>query len=726
MLDAEGIDVVGDVPRPRPEARRHPGSASSRSRRAGSTTTGSPSGARPRPTGSSASARCRCRTRRRGRRGAPHRGARARRPASRVRTRTTTGRSTTRRTSRCGRRSRRPACRSRSIPRAWPTCPARRARSGDLMAPGTHHALILLFDQQMTLSNLVYGGVLERHPELKVVVLECGGGWIAHWMDRLDEFLESYGWATAPLSLTPTEYFRRQCWISFDPGERTRRRCSAARRRRPLHLGVGLPAQRRQVSRAWSTSCASTPTAWTRRRAPGLYGLNALDLYGIAPAVRERDARSRSIRGGTRRRRHRRAGAHRRRRASATGAIAAIGRIDDDATRRRHRRRRPARHARLRRHPHALRRAAALGSDRVARVVARRHHAAHRQLRVHARAGQARRRRVAAADAQPRRGHVGRRARGGRRRSRGGTLRRLPRRPRRPRRRERRRQRRPLRGAPLRDGRRRVGAHARPTTRSPRCRTLVRDAMRDGAIGFTSSQLELHVAHDGRGVPSNHAAPEELVALAAVLARVRPRRRSSSSRARSSTGYDDDDRALIRAMARAVGPAGAPQHAHAACRTRPTAGSAASSSRETAAADGLDDPPDVRGEPAGRALRARLHVPVRRDAELPRHAHAARRRARASACAIPALRDADAQPSSPIRRGRSFVFVWQVDARSRRCASPSTSSYVDRIGHARSPTSMGVDPLDAFLDLSLADDLETQFVLAAPPDPKRRGAATER
>jgi predicted TIM-barrel fold metal-dependent hydrolase len=92
---------------------------------------------------------------------------------------------------------------------------------GGLMAPGTHHALILLFDQQMTLSNLVYGGVLERFPELRVIVLECGGGWIAHWFDRLGEFLESYGWATPPLSLTPKEYFQRQCWISFDPGETT-------------------------------------------------------------------------------------------------------------------------------------------------------------------------------------------------------------------------------------------------------------------------------------------------------------------------------------------------------------------------------------------------------------------------------------------------------------------------------------------------------------------------
>jgi uncharacterized protein len=90
---------------------------------------------------------------------------------------------------------------------------------GHLMAPGTHHALILLFDQEMTLSNLVYGGVLERHPALQVIVLECGGGWIAHWMDRLDEFLESYGWATPHLSLTPREYFARQCWISFEIDE---------------------------------------------------------------------------------------------------------------------------------------------------------------------------------------------------------------------------------------------------------------------------------------------------------------------------------------------------------------------------------------------------------------------------------------------------------------------------------------------------------------------------
>lgn len=95
-------------------------------------------------------------------------------------------------------------------------------RMVDLMAMGTHHALILFFDQYLTLAGLVYGGVFDRHPDLRVLVLECGGGWIAHWMDRFDEFLEAYEWALPErLRLTPGEYFRRNCVISFDPGERT-------------------------------------------------------------------------------------------------------------------------------------------------------------------------------------------------------------------------------------------------------------------------------------------------------------------------------------------------------------------------------------------------------------------------------------------------------------------------------------------------------------------------
>jgi predicted TIM-barrel fold metal-dependent hydrolase len=149
-----------------------------------------------------------------------------------------------------------------------------------LMAPGTHHALIPVIDQMMTLSNLVYGGVLERHPGLKVAVLESGGGWIAHWMDRLNEFEESYSWAAAPMTMNAEAYFRRQCWISFDPGERT-----------PAVLGPIAGADRFIWASDFPHNDAKYPGVVDELREhnadlpddarAGLFGLNALDLYGL-------------------------------------------------------------------------------------------------------------------------------------------------------------------------------------------------------------------------------------------------------------------------------------------------------------------------------------------------------------------------------------------------------------------------------------------------------------
>jgi len=54
---------------------------------------------------------------------------------------------------------------------------------------------------------------------------------------------------------------------------------------------------------------------------------------------------------------------------------------------------------------------------------------------------------------------------------------------------------------------------------------------------------------------------------------------------------------------------------------------------------------------------------------------------------------------------------------------PEHERYLDR-SVKEIADELGVDPLDAFLDLSLADDLEMQFVLAAPPSPTRTEAVT--
>ena len=47
--------------------------------------------------------------------------------------------------------------------------------------------------------------------------------------------------------------------------------------------------------------------------------------------------------------------------------------------------------------------------------------------------------------------------------------------------------------------------------------TLVREAMTQGALGLSTSQVGVHVGNDGREVPSNHASAEEILALASVL-----------------------------------------------------------------------------------------------------------------------------------------------------------------------------------------------------------------
>ena len=158
-------------------------------------------------------------------------------------------------------------------------------RMGDLMASGTHHALILFFDQYLQLANLVYAGVLERHPTLKVAVLESGGGWIAHWMDRMDEFLEAYDWAlSGPLSLTPSEYFRRQCVISFDPGEHSMKAMAELAGEDNIIWASDFPHSDAKYPGVVDELREHTGDMTPDQQAK-LFGLNAGRLYGIEHLV---------------------------------------------------------------------------------------------------------------------------------------------------------------------------------------------------------------------------------------------------------------------------------------------------------------------------------------------------------------------------------------------------------------------------------------------------------
>jgi predicted TIM-barrel fold metal-dependent hydrolase len=82
-------------------------------------------------------------------------------------------------------------------------------------------ALANPFDMIECLTLMCAGGILERFPELTVLFLEANGGWVVPMLERLDHHFEVFRWDVPWLHMKPSEYFRRQCYISFDPDEST-------------------------------------------------------------------------------------------------------------------------------------------------------------------------------------------------------------------------------------------------------------------------------------------------------------------------------------------------------------------------------------------------------------------------------------------------------------------------------------------------------------------------
>ncbi len=84
------------------------------------------------------------------------------------------------------------------------------------------HIVSHTMEMQIASLNIIWGGVCERFPKLRFAFLESGGGWMPAWLDRMDRhFDRKVVNENAILKLRPSDYFRRQCWISFEPVEGT-------------------------------------------------------------------------------------------------------------------------------------------------------------------------------------------------------------------------------------------------------------------------------------------------------------------------------------------------------------------------------------------------------------------------------------------------------------------------------------------------------------------------
>lgn len=71
---------------------------------------------------------------------------------------------------------------------------------------------------QDVMGTLIFGGVFERHPALKVVCVEADAGWVPHYMYRMDHAWKRHRNWLQPgqqLSKLPSEHFRENVYTTF-------------------------------------------------------------------------------------------------------------------------------------------------------------------------------------------------------------------------------------------------------------------------------------------------------------------------------------------------------------------------------------------------------------------------------------------------------------------------------------------------------------------------------
>jgi uncharacterized protein len=84
------------------------------------------------------------------------------------------------------------------------------------------HTVARPFETMIDCAALIYGGVAEKFPKLRIAFLECGCGWVPYWMDRMDEEWEKRQCEAPLLKAKPSEYITHGNWFfAAEPEEST-------------------------------------------------------------------------------------------------------------------------------------------------------------------------------------------------------------------------------------------------------------------------------------------------------------------------------------------------------------------------------------------------------------------------------------------------------------------------------------------------------------------------
>ena len=84
------------------------------------------------------------------------------------------------------------------------------------------HTIGRPFETLLDCAALMYGGVPEKFPKLRIAFLECGCGWVPYWMDRMDEEWEKRTSEAPLLKKKPSDYMKSGNWFyATEPEEST-------------------------------------------------------------------------------------------------------------------------------------------------------------------------------------------------------------------------------------------------------------------------------------------------------------------------------------------------------------------------------------------------------------------------------------------------------------------------------------------------------------------------
>ena len=69
------------------------------------------------------------------------------------------------------------------------------------------------------ISELVFGGVFDRNPDLQVVYAEAGIGWVLPWLQDAEALYDLYGSLLDKIEHRPSYYWRNNCYATFQADE---------------------------------------------------------------------------------------------------------------------------------------------------------------------------------------------------------------------------------------------------------------------------------------------------------------------------------------------------------------------------------------------------------------------------------------------------------------------------------------------------------------------------